>query len=132
MLQRLDAAVGAALQPLQAATEAQAAEEVLRPLAQVSLSSPEGKVQASPRAAASLLSGAAGEVQRPAGGLAGQPVWESGDGELHLLQPAQVLGGGVPQGHGGPERESGWGWRACCSPGSLIFCWEFRFSLQTS
>lgn len=46
MLQRLDDAVSAALQPLQAATEAQAGEEVLRPLAQVSVSGPEVKVQA--------------------------------------------------------------------------------------
>lgn len=44
MLERLDAAVSAALQPLQAAVEAQAAEEAVRPLAQVSLSRGERSV----------------------------------------------------------------------------------------
>lgn len=43
MLERLDGAVSAALQPLRAAMEAQAADEAVRPLAQVSLSSPEVK-----------------------------------------------------------------------------------------
>ena len=37
MLERLDAAVTAALQPLQAAMEGKAADEVVRPLAQVRL-----------------------------------------------------------------------------------------------
>lgn len=67
MLERLDAAVSGALQPLQAAMEAQAAEEVVQPLAQVSLSSPEVNAQSSLLTAASLLSGAVGELQRPAG-----------------------------------------------------------------
>lgn len=40
MLERLDAAVSAALQPVQAAMEGNAADEVVQPLAQVSPSNP--------------------------------------------------------------------------------------------
>lgn len=67
MLERLDAAVGAALQPLQAALEARAAEEEVRLLAQVSPGGPEVKGRWPSVTAASLLSGAVGELQRPAG-----------------------------------------------------------------
>lgn len=67
MLERLDAGVGAALQPLQAAMEARAAEEVVQPLAQVSVSRAAVEGGASLITAAGLLSGAVGELQRPAG-----------------------------------------------------------------
>lgn len=71
MLERLDAAVSAALQPVQTAMEGNAADEVVQPLAQVSLSNPgvqlEVKDQSFLVTAASLLSGAVGELQRPAG-----------------------------------------------------------------
>lgn len=71
MLERLDAAVSAALQPLQTAMEGNAADELVQPLAQVSLSKPglqwEMKGLSFSVTAASLLSGAVGELQRPAG-----------------------------------------------------------------
>lgn len=71
MLERLDAAVSAALQPVQTAMEGNAADEVVQPLAQVSPSNPGVPIRDDRSVilvtAASLLSGAVRELQRPAG-----------------------------------------------------------------